>query len=223
MDNENTPNVQDPKLRYEKIDERVLPPTKPKTDTDAGYDVYAWTIDKMIMHSGGNGEDAISGDKNPQRLEDRFQGDGKSFTIQQGERVLISTGLKVTVEPGWEIQVRPRSGLAWKKGLTVLNAPGTIDESYRGELKIILVNTSRKEQYITLGDAIAQIVPKKVTHLELEEVNFKNSTKRGSDGFGSTDEYDPNKEDDGLLTDDFEIQDKLHNNKLKRVTNGRFK
>lgn len=208
-----------PTLKFERLFDGVIPPSKPKSDDDAGYDVYAWTVDKMFMHSGSNGEAMISLTSSPERLAERVQVDGKTFTIQQGERVLISTGLKVTVDPGWEIQVRPRSGLAWKKGLTVLNTPGTIDSGYRGELKIIILNTSRKEQSITLGDAIAQIVPKRVEHLKLEEIKFDAATDRGEDGFGSTDK-EPVVIDSEYVVDVFEGQDKIHDQKFKGATNG---
>lgn len=211
-----------PTLKFEKLHEGVRAPFKPKDSTDAGYDVYAWTIEKMFMHSGGNGESLISADHSPERLEDRFQADGKSFTIQYGERVLISTGLKVTVAEGWELQVRPRSGHAWKKGLTIVNAPGTIDAGYRGELRIIVLNTSRKEQFITLGDAIAQIVPKKVYDLKLEECKLDDTTIRGDDGFGSTDK-EPLFVDDEYLVDNFEQQDKIHGQKIQSMNRATVK
>lgn len=110
--------------------------------------------------------------------------------IQPGERALISTGLEVEHIPaGLEIQIRPRSGLAWKQGLTVLNTPGTVDNDYRGEIKVILINLSNQVAHIKPGDRIAQMV---VASYKTPSVIFyhgskNNSTERGSGGFGSTD------------------------------------
>jgi dUTP pyrophosphatase len=102
------------------------------------------------------------------------------------ERCLIPTGLFLEIPEGYEAQVRPRSGLALRKGLTILNAPGTIDSDYRGEVGVILVNLSSEEVVIEPGDRIAQLVVaryEKVEWKELEELSF---TERGSGGFGST-------------------------------------
>ena len=96
----------------------------------------------------------------------------------------------MTVGEGYEIQVRPRSGLALKQGLTVVNTPGTIDEAYRNEVGVIIMNTSRQTQHIKLGDRIAQIVPKKVELLEVVEEKLDDNTERGQGGFGSSNKKD---------------------------------
>jgi dUTP pyrophosphatase len=102
------------------------------------------------------------------------------------ERVVIRTGLHISLQPGLEAQVRPRSGLALKKGITVLNSPGTIDPDYRGEIGVILVNLSSENFVIKDGERVAQIVIAKYEQAIWEEVEILSETKRGVDGFGST-------------------------------------
>ena len=102
-----------------------------------------------------------------------------------GERALIPTGLKVAIPAGYEAQIRPRSGLAYKQGLTVANAPGTIDSDYRGEVMILLVNLGDKPAVITHGDRVAQMVIAPVTQAAFE-VGVLDDTARGEGGFGST-------------------------------------
>ena len=101
-------------------------------------------------------------------------------------RTLISTGLFIALEPGTEAQIRPRSGLAFKQGITVLNAPGTIDADYRGELKVLLVNLSDQPVIINHGDRVAQMVIAKYERAEFEQVDSLEDTERGAGGFGST-------------------------------------
>lgn len=108
------------------------------------------------------------------------------FILKPLERTLISTGLFVELTPGYEIQVRPRSGLAAKHGITVLNSPGTIDADYRGELKVILVNLSPEPFTINPGERIAQLVVALHEQITWEECNELSETKRGEGGFGST-------------------------------------
>ena len=103
-----------------------------------------------------------------------------------GARALVPTGLYLEIPAGYEAQVRPRSGLALKRGLTVLNAPGTIDADYRGEVGVILVNLSAEEQRIEPGDRVAQLLFAPVLQGELVEVETLAETARGSGGFGST-------------------------------------
>ncbi|AAC06559.1 dUTP diphosphatase [Aquifex aeolicus] len=110
----------------------------------------------------------------------------KPLKIKPFERVLIPTGLILEIPEGYEGQVRPRSGLAWKKGLTVLNAPGTIDADYRGEVKVILVNLGNEEVVIERGERIAQLVIAPVQRVEVVEVEEVSQTQRGEGGFGST-------------------------------------
>lgn len=102
------------------------------------------------------------------------------------ERILIPTGLFIAVPEGFEAQVRPRSGLAFKKGVTVLNSPGTIDADYRGEIKVILVNLSSEAFEITDGERIAQMIIAAHEKAEWSEVNELSSTDRGAGGFGHT-------------------------------------
>jgi len=106
--------------------------------------------------------------------------------LAPGERVLIPTGLFLEIPPGYEAQVRPRSGLALKRGLTLLNAPGTIDADYRGEVGVIMVNFSAEQQRIEPGDRIAQLIFAPVTRGEWLEVATLAETERGRGGFGST-------------------------------------
>ena len=105
-----------------------------------------------------------------------------------GERVLVPTGLRLEIPAGFEGQVRPRSGLALRRGLTVLNAPGTIDADYRGEVGVILINHSGEEQVVEPGDRIAQLVFAPVTRAELTESARLDDSARGGGGFGSTGE-----------------------------------
>ena len=108
------------------------------------------------------------------------------ITMAPMERVLISTGLSLALPENWEAQIRPRSGLAIKQGLTCLNTPGTIDADYRGELKVILINLSNEAQVISDGDRIAQMVFQKVEKVILEKVETLEATERGAGGFGHT-------------------------------------
>ena len=102
------------------------------------------------------------------------------------QRKLVNTGLYAQLEKGYEIQVRPRSGLALKKGITVLNSPGTIDADYRGEIGVILINLSNDDFIINSGDRIAQLVVSKHEQPNLEQTDSLDSTSRGEKGFGST-------------------------------------
>ena len=102
------------------------------------------------------------------------------------ERKIIGTGLKIALPEGYEAQVRPRSGLAAKHGITVLNAPGTIDADYRGEIGVILVNLSNEVVEISPGERIAQLVVAQYTQVDWQPVEALDSTARGAGGFGST-------------------------------------
>jgi dUTP pyrophosphatase len=108
------------------------------------------------------------------------------ITMKPMERVLIPTGLFLGLPENWEAQIRPRSGLAIKQGLTCLNTPGTIDSDYRGELKVILINLSNEAQVISDGDRIAQMVFQIVEKVILEKVETLEATERGAGGFGHT-------------------------------------
>ena len=108
------------------------------------------------------------------------------ITLAPLQRALVPTGFHIALPPGYEAQVRPRSGLAAKHGITVLNAPGTIDADYRGEVKVILVNLSDTPFEIVPGERIAQMVVAKCEQVEWEEVDSLDETGRGEGGFGST-------------------------------------
>jgi len=110
----------------------------------------------------------------------------QSISLQPLERQLIPTGIFIELPPGYEAQVRPRSGLALKQGITCLNSPGTVDADYRGELKVILINLSDSEQSIHPGDRIAQIVVSRVEKVEWHPVSELNETVRSDGGFGHT-------------------------------------
>ena len=107
-------------------------------------------------------------------------------TIKPGERALVSTGLHMEIPLGFEVQIRPRSGLARKHGITLPNTPGTIDSDYRGELRIALINWSAEPYTIRHGARIAQLVIAPVVQVRVEEVESLDKTARGAGGFGST-------------------------------------
>lgn len=108
------------------------------------------------------------------------------ITLQPLDRALVKTGLFIALPEGYEAQVRPRSGLAYKNGITVLNAPGTIDADYRGEIGVILVNLSNEPFIISDGERVAQMVIAKYEQADFVEVQTLNETERGAGGFGST-------------------------------------
>ena len=108
------------------------------------------------------------------------------ITMKPMERILVPTGLFIELPENQEAQIRPRSGLAIKQGITCLNSPGTIDADYRGEIKIILINLSTEEQVINSGDRIAQIIIQKVEKLEWINADELEVSERGAGGFGST-------------------------------------
>lgn len=106
--------------------------------------------------------------------------------ILPGARGLIPTGLQIAVPPGYEVQIRPRSGLALNRGISVPNSPGTIDSDYRGEVKIILANLGEEPFIVSRGDRIAQMVIARIVHAEIREENELSDTERGEGGFGHT-------------------------------------
>ncbi|NVK52005.1 MAG: dUTP diphosphatase [Flavobacteriaceae bacterium] len=109
-----------------------------------------------------------------------------SITLKPLERTIVKTGLFIALPVGFEAQVRPRSGLAAKKGITVLNSPGTVDADYRGEIGVILVNLSNEDFIINDGERIAQLVIAKHERVNWQEVSVLDETDRGAGGFGST-------------------------------------
>ncbi len=108
------------------------------------------------------------------------------IVLKPMQRALIPTGIVVEIPPGYEAQIRPRSGLAIRHGITLLNTPGTIDADYRGEIKVILINLGEEDFVINRGDRIAQMVICPVVRVELEEVEELSTTRRSDGGFGST-------------------------------------
>ena len=109
-----------------------------------------------------------------------------NIEIKPGEKSIISTGFHLSIPKGFEVQIRPRSGLAAKKSISVLNTPGTIDADYRGEIKVILINLGKEKFIVENGMRIAQMVVCPIVQAEFEEVNELSITDRGSGGFGST-------------------------------------
>ena len=110
----------------------------------------------------------------------------EALTLAPGTRAAVATGFAIAIPAGHEVQVRPRSGLALKHGVTCLNTPGTIDSDYRGEVKVILANLGKEPFEIARGDRIAQLVPAVVLRASLDEVAVLDDTSRGARGFGST-------------------------------------
>jgi|TARA_B100001971_G_C18055404_1_gene465036 dUTP pyrophosphatase len=110
----------------------------------------------------------------------------EDYALSPGERILISTGIKIAIPVGYEAQVRPRSGLALKQGISVVNTPGTIDAGYRGEVGVIVINHGRDEVKIEKGKRIAQMVFNKIEEAVFEETDELDETSRGQGGFGST-------------------------------------
>lgn len=133
--------------------------------TASGLDLFAYSFDKVF---------------------DGAQVTEEGLILIPGSRALINTGISATVGVGYEIQVRPRSGLALKNGLTVLNTPGTIDEAYRGTIGVILINLSKTDQFLKKGDRIAQMVVCPVCISEVVVVEDLGDTVRGAGGFGSS-------------------------------------
>jgi dUTP pyrophosphatase len=133
--------------------------------------VSADAVMPYYEHEGDSGVDLFS-------VEDKL--------LKPGERALVSTGIRIALPPGYEAQVRPKSGLAIKSGITVLNTPGTVDAGYRGDVCVIMINHSDSDFKVEKGKKIAQMVFQKVESAAFEEVNSLDETSRGEGGFGST-------------------------------------
>jgi len=110
----------------------------------------------------------------------------EDYLLKPGGRVLVSTGIKVAIPKGYEAQIRPKSGLALKHGLSIVNTPGTIDSGYRGEIQIIIINLGQENYKIEAGKKVAQMVIKKVEEAVFEEADSLDETSRNEGGFGST-------------------------------------
>jgi len=161
-----------------------------KHNDDSGMDIKAYFSDEWVKKSQYIEVDTSNNEKwnNKKELETLDCDAYRSYTLPGGVRTIIPTGIKVAIPNGYEIQVRPRSGMAFKQGITVLNTPGTIDAGYRGEIGIILFNTGKYDDFVTInhGDRIAQLVLQKVPKITWDEVNSVDETIRGEGGFGST-------------------------------------
>ncbi len=110
----------------------------------------------------------------------------ESYVLKSTERKLVSTGISIALPPGYEAQVRPKSGLALQHGISIVNTPGTVDADYRGEIGVILINLGNEDYKIEKGKKIAQMIFNKVEHAEFEVVDTLPDTVRGAGGFGST-------------------------------------
>lgn len=182
----------DPTIKIKKNYPDSIIPVK-SNPTDSGFDLFAYKFAKLYVGF-DSGLKKIYGPPdflNESLIETSKDGSGCYLKLNLGDRVLVDTGISATVGPGYEIQIRPRSGLALKQGLTVLNTPGTIDESYRGMIGVILLNTSQEEQKIYLNSRIAQMVVCPVVLSEMVEVIELPKTERGTKGFGSSGTHDP--------------------------------
>lgn len=162
------------KIRIQKCNEDVKIPLY-KTKGSAGLDFVANNFKKLYYYDSSVGAETY---------EDNFKGKD-NILLEPNERLLVGTGLKMEIPLEYELQVRPRSGLALNDGLTVLNSPGTIDSDYRGEIGVILINNGNVAHRIRLGERIAQGVFNKVEQAIFIE-DFLNKTERGDNGYGST-------------------------------------
>jgi dUTP pyrophosphatase len=160
-----------PKIKIKKLFENAVVPTRVHP-TDSGLDLTIYKFEKLFQ----------SGDS----VESELPGEFDNLLLLSGARVLVNTGISATVGSGFEIQIRPRSGLALKDGLTVLNTPGTVDEAYRGFLGVIIINLFGCAKILKIGMKIAQMVVCPVILSEVLVVSELDDTARNAGGFGST-------------------------------------
>jgi dUTP pyrophosphatase len=170
------PEIDQLVVRYQKLHPDVQLPRKESAGA-AGRDVRAYLLGTKVKFWTGQGVIERGPDTSV---------DPPFIRILPAERAIIPTGFRMALPPGYEMQVRPRSGASFKKGLHILNAPGTIDADYRGEVGIVVTNVSQVSLYIEHGERIAQIVLAKVPELPEIEVESLDDTERGEGGFGST-------------------------------------
>ena len=164
----------DGKVVFEPLLPDVVVPSR-ETEEAAGYDVRAYLVDRDVrMRLGNSGE-----------ICERRADSGR-LTLEPGDIALVPTGFKARVPVGYEAQVRPRSGLAVKKGIGIINSPGTIDADYRGEIKVALINLGQAPVTIHRCDRIAQMVINRVSQVRLKVVPSLDETDRNSGGFGHT-------------------------------------
>lgn len=156
------------KINCNTVDDTVIIPEY-KTSGASGMDLCAWKYSK------------------PDNLNEVCSFDDNGYSLKPGERILVKTGLQIELPFDWEAQIRPRSGTALKNGITVVNTPGTIDEDYRGDIGVILINLGNEDFVIKTGDRIAQMVFQKVEKAMLCKINTPlGQTDRNDGGFGST-------------------------------------
>jgi dUTP pyrophosphatase len=168
-----------------RLDPRAVLPQR-MTSLAAGMDLFACLPKSMLMETPSGGHHVPSQSTGPERAAQTNAAAGGMIELASGGRGLISTGWAIAVAPGFEAQVRPRSGLALRHGLTVLNAPGTIDADYRGELRVLLINLGPDPVRIEHGTRIAQLIVAPVAMVDAVEVEALPGTDRGAGGFGST-------------------------------------
>jgi len=173
-----------PTLKIKRVDKNVKMPVR-KTSASSGVDVYGW---KFLMHYKKHTVVHTWSDRLGFQIqkEDISNNDESIIDIEPGERVLIDTGIIATVGPGHEIQVRPRSGISLEKGLLLINTPATIDEDYRGTIKIMFANYTIEKVSINLDVRLAQLVVCPVVISDIVEVDSFDATSRGNSGIGST-------------------------------------
>jgi len=173
--------IKRPNLLIEKRYEDSVVPTR-ATPLSSGFDVSVYKIVKVFTH-----KYVTEDEESYTSVEVAQDVNLDSYVMQPGDRILVDTGNNGTVGEGYEIQVRPRSGLALKQGISVENSPGTIDADYRGMIGVILINDSLVERKVSKGDRIAQIVVQRVEMLDIEVVDkLPDNTIRGEGGFGHT-------------------------------------
>ncbi len=174
-------------MKIKIVNKSSNPLPKYATDGSAGLDLQADLMwgDRIVTYACVEDDDSVfRGIANEQG--ESTVGKDKSILLHQNERMLIPTGLFIELPIGYEAQIRPRSGLALKNGVTVANCVGTIDSDYRGEIKVILINLSEEPFVIRHGDRIAQMVISRYEQADFEEVETLSETERGTGGFGST-------------------------------------
>jgi dUTP pyrophosphatase len=163
-----------------------------KRELDSGYDVFAYHFVDAYVYDPAKGEVLVVAEEDGEipGITSLEAGKVHSVVLNPNERVRVGVGLKMAVmcQDGrnFELQVRPRSGLSWECALDIINSPGTVDSPYRGEVIIIIRNSSNKAQRIELGDKIAQLVPMEIEPSELKEVDSLPDTDRGAQGFNSS-------------------------------------
>lgn len=168
------------KIKVQKTNDSVVLPEYQR-DGDAGMDLRVNNFKKLFYPVKMSTDNGFTWAES----EDNLDSDTKEITLNPGSRALLGTGIMVELPKGYEFQIRPRSGLAIKQGVTVINSPGTIDSNYRGEIGVCVINNGFLPITIKLNERVAQMVLKQVEIVEWEESSLS-ETERGSNGFGSS-------------------------------------